>query len=91
MVMGDVHQAPRLHRKLSVALIVMTGICGWSLYQLPPDVGAENVTQTYCYVDGKGYSVGSAKRMASGEVLECVTSVGNGPSHWREIERSRLR
>ncbi|SFB12472.1 hypothetical protein SAMN04515620_11963 [Collimonas sp. OK607] len=89
--MGDVHQARSLHKQLSVALLAMTSVCGWSLYQIPPDVSASTMKeQLHCYADDKMYSVGSAKRMLTGEIRECLSQSSGAAPYWHEIERSRL-
>jgi len=90
VVMGDLHQKLQLHKQLSVALIAMTTICGWSLYQIPSAGAASSTIPNYCYLDGKHYSVGSATRMASGEILECVRANSKATSYWHEIEWQRL-
>jgi hypothetical protein len=68
----------------------MTSACGWFLYQMPPDSAAASIVPNYCYLDGKHYSVGSATRMVSGEILECLQTVNSVPPYWHEIEWQRL-
>jgi hypothetical protein len=60
------------------------------LYQFPPDAAAVSIVPNYCYLDGKHYSVGSATRATSGEILECIKATGSIPSRWHEVGRFRI-
>jgi hypothetical protein len=92
VVMGDVHLTRTLHKQLSAALVAVTGICGWSLYQLQPEESVPYLalaTQN-CFMENKTYSVGSAMRMTTGEIRECVGSGSTEASHWHVIDRARI-
>lgn len=76
---------------LSAALAAVTSVCGWSLYQIPPDASASIKVEPQCYLDGKNYSVGSAAKMASGALRECVQDAGGGAPYWGSVQKARGR
>ncbi|MGS0743263.1 hypothetical protein ACVBEF_15770 [Glaciimonas sp. GG7] len=91
MVFGDIHQPRNFHKQLSAAVIALIFVSGWSLYNVLPEADASvRSPLLVCSVEHKNYSVGSATRLVTGQVLECLTSGSNAAPHWHEINRSRL-
>lgn len=65
IVMGDVHQSRNFHKQLSAALVAVTCVCGWSLYQNFPEGDSGNASQmeAHCYFDGKLHSEGKVTKI----------------------------
>lgn len=76
---------------LSAALAAVTSVCGWSLYQIPPEASASIKVEPQCYLDGKNYSVGSAMKMTSGVIRECVVTEDAARPYWRDFQQGRSR
>ncbi|WP_433692070.1 hypothetical protein [Herbaspirillum seropedicae] len=62
-------------------IFILTGLCGWLLYQMPTpaDPGASD---GHCYHEGKPYSAGSTIKAIGGTIKECIAAPDGRSMTW---------
>lgn len=79
----------RLTMAAQTVMMLLLAVACWWLWQTPAVVNP--VPNLHCHVDGKTYSIGSAVKMASGALRECVQDTGDGVPYWGVVQKTRGR